>query len=102
MKKSDINLPPMYFDRYIDLYEDVDLETAFQQSIDELASFDWEKCRRIGLSVYAPGKWTIADILQHLIDWERINDRLVAHLREAMARSARLRRGESLFRFVPD
>ena len=37
-----------------------------------------------------------------LIDWERINDRLVAHLREAMARSARLRRGESLFRFVPD
>lgn len=72
MKKSDLNPMPEYFDRYINLCDDVSLTDAFQTSINEVNSFpvkDWEK---IGNKVYAPGKWTIKDILQHIIDTERI------------------------------
>lgn len=72
MKKTQIDPMPLYFDRYINLYAEVDLETAFGQSLDELNGFDWEKCRRLGLRSYAPGKWTAPDVLQHLLDWERI------------------------------
>lgn len=72
MKKSQINPMPVYFDRYINLYGDVELDQAFQISLDEIATFDWVSCRHLGHQTYAPGKWTVADILQHLIDWERI------------------------------
>lgn len=72
MKKSDIHPLPKYFDRYINLVDDVELDLAFQTSLDELAAFDWETCQQLGDQAYAPGKWSIADVLQHLLDWERI------------------------------
>jgi uncharacterized damage-inducible protein DinB len=72
MKKSHINPSPKYFERYVNLFEDVDLDAAFQESEAEFNAFNWEKCRQTGLKVYAPGKWTIPDVLQHLLDWERI------------------------------
>jgi len=72
MKRSDIHPLPDYFDRYIQLVDDVELGEAFRISLDELAGFDWDACRRLGTQTYAPGKWTVPDILQHLLDWERI------------------------------
>lgn len=72
MKKSAINPLPEYFDRYIKLVEDVVLEEAFQLSLLEISQFDWESCARIGNRTYAPDKWSVPDILQHLLDWERI------------------------------
>lgn len=72
MKRSQINPLPDYFSRYIGLVDDVELDDAFDISLEELNRFDFEKCQQIGLKTYAPDKWTIADILQHLIDWERI------------------------------
>jgi hypothetical protein len=72
MKKSDFQPLPEYFDRYINLVDDVSLDEAFRISIDEISAFDWERCQQLGDRVYAPGKWRIADIMQHLLDWERI------------------------------
>lgn len=72
MKKSAIQPLPEYFDRYINLVEDIELDEAFQISLQELERFDWESCHKLGNQTYAPGKWTIPDILQHLLDWERI------------------------------
>lgn len=72
MKKSAIQPLPEYFDRYINLVEDIELDEAFQISLQELDHFDWENCHKLGLQSYAPGKWSIPDILQHLLDWERI------------------------------
>ncbi len=72
MKRSDINPLPEYFDRYIKLVKDVELDEAFAISLEELAEFDWESCSRFGNQTYAPGKWSIPDVLQHLLDWERI------------------------------
>lgn len=72
MKKSDIDQPPCYFDKYIAQIEDVALSQAFADSIDELETLDFDCLNKIGDGVYAPGKWTIKDIFQHLIDAEHI------------------------------
>ena len=72
MKKSDINQPPCYFDKYINYVADVELFEAFKQSQLELEQLDLEKLDHIGEGVYAEGKWTIKDIIQHLIDAERV------------------------------
>jgi hypothetical protein len=63
---------PEYFDRYINMADDVDVLTAIETSITELKNLPVEKWVRLGNKVYAPGKWTAKDILQHLIDTERV------------------------------
>lgn len=72
MKRSDINPMPVYFDRYINLVADIDLLDAIQQSLDEIGRFPLDKWKALGDQVYAPGKWTLKDLLQHIIDTERI------------------------------
>jgi hypothetical protein len=72
MKRSDINSPPNYYDRYINLVPDVELSQAFDDSIRQLNDLDRNLLARIGDKSYSPGKWTIKDIVQHLIDAERI------------------------------
>jgi hypothetical protein len=71
MKRSEIELPE-YFDRYIQLADDVPVLEALQTSLAEWQNLNVAGLRQIGLQVYAPGKWTIPDILQHLVDTERI------------------------------
>ncbi|MCU0238890.1 MAG: DinB family protein [Pyrinomonadaceae bacterium] len=72
MKKSDINQPPCYFDKYIDCVEDGELLQAFDESIKELETLELATFNAIGDKVYATGKWTIKEIFQHLIDCEHI------------------------------
>ena len=72
MKRTDINPMPEYFDRYINLVDDVELKEALAISLNELNHLPTETWKAIGDKVYAPGKWTIKDILQHMIDTERI------------------------------
>jgi DinB superfamily len=72
MKRSDINQPPGYFDKYINLIDDIELSAAFKQSINQLDNLDLAKFEQISDAVYAEGKWTIKQILQHLIDSERV------------------------------
>lgn len=72
MKKSDIKELPEYFDYYINLNEDVGLAEAFNKSLKQIDEVDIKKLKRIGLKVYAEGKWTVNQIIQHLTDWERI------------------------------
>ena len=72
MKKSDIIEFPEYYDFYIHLNEDLELAEIFNQSLKQIDDTDIEQLNRIGLKVYADGKWTIHKIIQHLTDWERI------------------------------
>ena len=72
MKRSDINPMPEYWDRYINLAPDVELSQAFEQSIQQLDQLDRTTLTRIGDKTYSPGKWSVKDIIQHLIDAERI------------------------------
>jgi uncharacterized damage-inducible protein DinB len=72
MKKSNINQPPCYFDRYINYVADIEIVDAFRESLTEIESFDVEELSKLGDTTYAENKWTIKDILQHLIDVEHI------------------------------
>lgn len=61
-----------YFQRYIDKAHEDDLLEALEHASDRM----WETVYRIPTGYadhrYAPGKWTVKDIFQHLIDTERI------------------------------
>lgn len=45
---------------------------AFYESIDELNNLNFELYEKIGLKTYAPGKWTVNEIIQHVSDIERL------------------------------
>jgi DinB superfamily len=72
MLRSQLHPMPRYFDRYINLTDDVELLEAIQISLNEIDHFPVEAWKAIGDKVYAPGKWTIKDILQHIIDTDRV------------------------------
>lgn len=72
MKRSDINPLPNHFDTYINKTEDVELHEALKKSLSNLQLLPVDKWAELGDRVYAPGKWTVRDMLQHIIDAERI------------------------------
>jgi len=63
---------PAYFDRYINLVEDIALVKALEKYGPTFLEAEKEKFEQLGDKVYAPGKWTIKDLLQHIIDAERV------------------------------
>lgn len=71
MKLSEITPMPEYYERYMNKCDDVELLLAIKTSIDELNNIPIEKWEQTGIST-EPGKWSIKDILQHLIDTERV------------------------------
>lgn len=63
---------PEYFDRYINLIDDVELTEAFDRSLAKIDALDVERLTRLDGYRYAPDKWTAKEVIQHAIDWERI------------------------------
>lgn len=61
-----------YFDRYIDQVEDLELIQALEQSLLDLDHLPIGEWRALGNWTYAEGKWTLPDIIQHIIDTERV------------------------------
>jgi DinB superfamily len=72
MTRSQLTPMPEFFDRYINSNDDVSLIEALQISLQELIHAPVEKWSALGHQVYAPGKWTVKDMLQHIIDTERV------------------------------
>ncbi len=72
MKRSDIEIMPEYFGKYIQQVDDIELDAAFRNNLDALAGLDITSMHALGDKSYAPGKWTIKDIFQHIIDTERV------------------------------
>lgn len=73
MKKADIIPMPEYFDRYINLVDDeLTIIEALKHYGPLYIDQDVEQMKALEKQVYAQGKWTVHDILQHLIDNERI------------------------------
>lgn len=72
MKRSDINPTPEYFDHYINLVADIEIIESFNNSIEQLNTIDRVLFAKLDGKRYAPDKWTVKDILQHLIDTERV------------------------------
>ncbi|CAN5436136.1 DinB family protein [soil metagenome] len=63
---------PDYFDRYINLVADVELSQAIDDSIRQLDELNGDLLANLDGKRYAPDKWTAKEILQHIIDFERI------------------------------
>ena len=63
---------PEFFDRYINLVEEDDLFVALENAQQVIKNLDKDILHKIGSKIYAPNKWTINDIFQHIIDNERI------------------------------
>lgn len=72
MKRSELKHIPEYFDRYINLVDNIELFTAFEKSLEELNQLDFQKTEKIGLQTYLPNKWTVNEIFQHICDIERL------------------------------
>lgn len=72
MSKPALPTYPAYYEKYINLVPGDDLRVAFsiqRPLIDSfLATIDEAKSDH----AYAPGKWTLKELLQHVIDTERI------------------------------
>lgn len=64
-------MPPL-FDRYINLAEDIDLAEALEQYSTFGKEEDIATLRKLGDQRYAPEKWTVKEVIQHVIDNERI------------------------------
>ena len=63
---------PKYFDRYIALADDVEMMDALKISLQELEDAPLDKWKALGNRAYAEGKWSVKDMLQHIIDTERV------------------------------
>lgn len=72
MKRSDINPVPGYFDRYINLIEDIELSEALDKSIAGIDAMDVERLTHLDGYRYESDKWTAKEVIQHFTDWERI------------------------------
>lgn len=72
MFKSSITQPSGYFTRYIDKSPDTDVITALSSSGIPVIESARDKWTQLEDKIYAPGKWTIKEVLQHIIDTERI------------------------------
>lgn len=72
MDKSLLKHPPKYYAPYIALVDNIPLNKAFGRRLKRLSQINVQALATKGKTTYAPGKWTIHDIIQHLIDSERI------------------------------
>jgi hypothetical protein len=72
MNRSQVNPIPAFFDRYINLTEDIDIVEALEKYHTVESLLDKKNLEKLGKKVYAEGKWTIKEIVQHMIDNERV------------------------------
>lgn len=72
MRKSDLKEKPVHYWDYMQLVEDLPLKAAMDKHLANIQNLNLSALKELGDQTYAPGKWTVKEILQHIIDWERI------------------------------
>ena len=72
MPKPTAGTFPPYFSRYIDKVAEDDLHSAFAGQRAIVERFFSDISEEKSTTAYAPGKWTLKELLQHVIDAERI------------------------------
>lgn len=72
MKKNDIKVIPPYGVYYANLVDERDLMDQLQDG--GILSYENKvaQLESLGNKIYAPGKWTVKQIIEHIIDAERI------------------------------
>jgi uncharacterized damage-inducible protein DinB len=72
MSKPSPTSYPAYFKRYVDQVPEDDLSTAFQNQLPVIKQLLSKIDEAKSAYAYAEGKWTLKELLQHVIDTERI------------------------------
>ncbi len=72
MKRPEKTEYAEYYDRYVSLVEETDIISAMQKQLEEVSAAFSQIAEDKGLYTYEEGKWTIKELLGHLIDGERI------------------------------
>jgi uncharacterized damage-inducible protein DinB len=72
MTNVDLSRVPEYYHKYINLAIDDDLQTAFKKHQTDLISFLKDIPKKKWSHRYAEGKWSIKEVVQHIIDAERV------------------------------
>lgn len=72
MTNVDLSRVSEYYHQYINLAIDDDLPTAFKKHQAELVSFLKNIPKKKWNYRYAEGKWTVKEVVQHIIDAERV------------------------------
>lgn len=67
----EINEYNSYYQGFIDIIGDITITEAFNEALEEINNLG-NISEDLASTAYAKGKWTIKDILSHLIDVERI------------------------------
>lgn len=72
MTHVDLSRVPEYYHKYIRLVMDQDLPDAFENHQKELLSFLKDIPKKKWNHRYAEGKWSVKEVVQHIIDAERV------------------------------
>ena len=72
MPKPSPALYPVYFKKYVDQVPGEDLLKGFGNQLPVIQSFLNAITEEKSMYAYEPGKWTLKELLQHMIDTERI------------------------------
>lgn len=72
MQKPNANEYAPYYQRYIDLITTDDIIAFYKQQADEIVTLFTSLSEEQASFRYAEGKWTIKEVLAHIVDSERI------------------------------
>jgi hypothetical protein len=72
MIRVDISTVPTFYKRYVEHVKDLDLLEALMLSSQETVSLVRSISEEKGDHRYAPGKWSVRELLCHMLDTERI------------------------------
>lgn len=72
MNKPSPSTYPEYFQRYINQVKEEDLQLAFKNQMPAAEIFFQSINEELSKKKYAEGKWSIKEVLQHIIDAERV------------------------------
>ncbi|MGZ3939755.1 MAG: DinB family protein, partial [Flavisolibacter sp.] len=72
MTNVDLSRIPEYYHKYVNLVIHDDIDTAFDKHQEELVSFLKGVPKKKWNYRYAEGKWSIKEVVQHIIDAERV------------------------------
>jgi hypothetical protein len=72
MSNSSLTNQPGYFRRYIDLIKEDELQDAFVQQSELIKNLLLSISEQKSMFSYEDNKWTLKEVLQHLIDSERV------------------------------
>lgn len=70
--RPDLDLLPPYYRRYAEQVKNLEIEDALQQSLHDMLKTIESIPEEKGLYRYGPAKWSIKELLCHVIDAERI------------------------------